>query len=127
MSASDLFGLTQKWQTAIYRKRYAFHTVCANQLAFRRDFMDWLSLNWHVWLAFEEEANRLWKRGCRHYSARTIGEFLRHQTAVREGPNEHGFKINNNFFPDLGRLYMLMTDRPGFFSKHVNPLSVRAA
>jgi hypothetical protein len=123
-----LYGAPQSWLTALYRKKYAFHVVVAEQRYFRVDFMDWLVTNWHVWLAFEHEGDRIWARGCRHYSARTIGEYLRHMTAVREGPNQYDFKINNTVFPDLARLYILMhPDRDGFFERRVNPLSVRAA
>lgn len=123
-----LYGAPQGWLSAIYRKRYAFHVVVAEQRYFRRDFMDWLITNWHVWVAFEFEADRIWNMGRRHYSARTIYEYLRHETVVKEGPNEYEFKLNNNVVPDLSRLYILMhPDRDGFFERRVNPLSVRAA
>jgi hypothetical protein len=123
-----LYGQPQVWLSAIYRKRYAFHVVVAEQRYFRADFMDWLITNWHVWLAFEHEADRIWGMGRRHYSARTIYEYLRHDTTVKEGPNELELKLNNNVVPDLARLYILMhPDRDGFFERRVNPLSVRAA
>lgn len=51
---------------------------------FRPDFRAWLADNFHIWLAFEREANHVWTTGRRHYSARTIGEYLRHETALRE-------------------------------------------
>jgi hypothetical protein len=72
---------------------------------FRADFADWLQENWPIWKAFEREANAVWRNGRRHYSARTIGEYLRHETALRE---DGEWKINNNIVPDMARLYGLM-------------------
>jgi hypothetical protein len=113
---------------AVYRKRMAFALVCAHQSAFRKDFMAWLSANWHVWLAFEREANAIWARGRSHYSARTICEVLRHETALRQDAPGEEWKINNCQIPDLARLYALMyPQRADFFETRVNPLSVRAA
>lgn len=115
------------WETDIYRKRFAFAMVCAGQKHFRNDFMSWLSENWHVWQAFEVHADAVWARGRRHYSARTIYEVLRHESALRE----HGggeWKLNNNAVPDLARLYGLMwPERVDLFEKRVGPLSARAA
>lgn len=123
-----LFGPPQPWQTAIYRRRMAFVLITANADRFRRDFLSWLSLNYAVWEAFELEADRIWDGGRRHYSARTIGEYLRHESALREKPNEHGFKLNDHYWPDLARLYMLLhPDRDGFFERRVSPLNLRAA
>lgn len=128
MTVLPLFGSPQHWQTDIYRKRYAFHVVVAEQRFFRRDFMDWLSRNYPVWIAFEHEADRVWARGRRHYSARTIGEYLRHESALREGPNEHGWKLNDHYWPDLARLYLHMhPEREGFFERRAGPLTLRAA
>jgi hypothetical protein len=116
------------WQTPIYRKRFAFALVCAEQRHFRVDFMAWLSENWHVWQEFEAQADRVWARGRRHYSARTIFEVLRHESVVKEAGNAEGWKLNNNVVPDLARLYGLMhPDRVDFFEKRVGPLSARAA
>lgn len=124
----SLFGEPVPWQTAIYRKRMCFVMVCAHPEFFRRDFMSWLSRNYPVWVSFEEEAERVWRRGRRHYSARTIGEYLRHESALREGPNEHGWKLNDHYWPDLARLYMLMRpDREGFFERRAGPATLRAA
>lgn len=123
-----LYGEPKSWLTAIYRKRYACHVVVAGQRYFRADFMDWVVSNWHVWLAFEAQADRIWDTGRRHYSARTIYEFLRHETMTKEGPNELELKLNNNVVPDLARLYLQMhPERSGFFECRVNPLSVRSA
>lgn len=68
-------------------------------------FAGWLAANLHVWRAFEREADRVWIRGRRHYSARTILEHLRHETALADSGVE--FKLNNNVAPDLARLYRL--------------------
>ncbi len=127
-AALPLFGPPQGWQTDLYRKRLTFTLVVFNAQAFRADFLDWLSRNYAVWIAFEHEADRVWARGRRHYSARTIGEYLRHESALREEANEHGWKLNDHYWPDLARLYMLMhPDREGFFERRAGPLTLRAA
>lgn len=98
----------------------------ANRAQFRADFPDWLADNAHVWLAFEREADRVWSRGRRHYSARTIVEVLRHESALAEVGGE--WKINNNTAPDLARLYLLRNpSRAGFFEFRQMPGSARAA
>lgn len=123
-----LFGAPVAWQTEIYRKRLTFVTVCAHPERFRPDFLDWLSRNFPVWLAFEREADQVWARGRRHYSARTIGEYLRHESALREAPNELGWKLNDHYWPDLARLYMLINpDREGFFERRASQFTKRAA
>jgi hypothetical protein len=74
--------------------------------SFRDGFQAWLVANTAVWHAFEREANRVWNRGRRHYSARTLIEYLRHNTALADDDIE--FKLNNNSAPDLARLYHLV-------------------
>lgn len=91
---------------------------------FRREFGEWLAENWHVYRAFEREADKLWSRGCRHYSARTIWHYLRHETAIREGLNAEGWKLNDCWTPSIGRLYMLLNPRrDGFFETRTSPTS----
>jgi len=121
------FGPTKRWQTDLYRKRLAFVLVCAHPEQFRHDFIDWLQKNYRVWIAFEYEADRMWARGRRHYSARTIGEYLRHESALREAPNELGLKLNDHYWPDLARLYLLFhQEREGFFERRAGPQTLRA-
>jgi hypothetical protein len=70
--------------------------------------------NWLVWATFEYHANQVWDSGRRHYSARTIGEVIRHHTLVQDSSAE--FKLNDHTFPDLARLYMMVhPERVGFF------------
>lgn len=127
-TALELYGPPRPWLTDIYRKRYIFHVVVYQQAQFRKDFMDWLSANWHVWLAFEYQADRIWDSGRRRYSARTIGEFLRHMSNIREAPNQHGWKLNDHYWPDLSRLYAAVhPERSEFFERRLQPLSVRGA
>lgn len=81
---------------------------------YRESFIGWLQDNWSVWLRFEFEANKLRERGRRHYSARTIGEYIRHSTSLRE--KEPTFKVNDHVWPDCARLYMeLHPAAAGFF------------
>lgn len=123
-----LFDEPQTWQTGIYRRRMAFTLVAAHAPKFRADFVQWLEANYSAWEAFEREADKIWNAGRRHYSARTIGEVLRHESALREKPNTHGWKLNDHYWPDLARLYALLhPDRDKFFELRVNPLSVRGA
>lgn len=72
---------------------------------FRKGFPDWLLANRALWERFEREALKVWHRGRRHYSARTIIEVLRHETAMAD--TDPDFKINNNCAPDLARLFRL--------------------
>ncbi|MFD0738274.1 hypothetical protein ACFQZQ_03085 [Lysobacter koreensis] len=93
---------------------------------FRDGFAGWLGLNRHVWLAFEREADKVWNRGRRHYSARTLVEYLRHETALTD--NGADYKINGNVVPDLARLYRLAhPERAELFELRVMPGSERAA
>lgn len=72
---------------------------------FPEDFKDYIAENPHVYEAFEREALRVIARGYRHYSARTIMEVLRHESALTE--NASVWKINNNQVPYLARLFAL--------------------
>lgn len=93
---------------------------------FLADFPAWLADNPHIFAAFSREADRVWSRGRRHYSARTIVEVLRHESALAEVGGE--WKINNNTAPDLARLYLLRNpSRAGFFEFRQMPGSARAA
>lgn len=93
--------------------RFLLHRVHEHRDRFRSDFPVWLAKNESVWKRFEQEANFLWINGRRHYSARTIIEFIRHETAVRQVDGD--FKINNSYVPDLARLYsVLHPERPLF-------------
>lgn len=97
------------------RRAFIQDRVAANTIRFRPDFPRWLADNYRIWERFETEANKVYARGRRHWSARTIGEYIRHETALIESP-DGDFKINNNRFPDMARLYlMLWPEREGFF------------
>lgn len=76
-------------------------------------FMDsfelYLSEQWAVWKAFEHEAQRIAFRGRKHYSAKTIVEWMRHETVVREAQSE--FKVNNNATSSFARLFVLRHPR----------------
>lgn len=119
MSANaDLFG----------REHTALVFVRCKPAMFRDDFAAWLQENWHVWSAFEREAGRIWDMGRRHYSARTIGEYLRHESIVREKKNDLGLKLNDHYWPDLARLYMMFhPEREGFFERRSGTGARRAA
>lgn len=87
-------------------------------------FAAWLCQNWHVWLAFAREANKVWDRGRKHYSARTIIEVLRHESALSDAGVE--YKLNDHNTPDLARLYRLtFPERAGLFETRVQPNTTR--
>jgi hypothetical protein len=67
------------------------------------EFDNWLIENNHIFEAFCDEAFKVWNKGYAHYSARTIVEFLRHHTNLRE--KSGGFKINNDAVPYMARLF----------------------
>lgn len=69
----------------------------------KNEFDTWLEENQHIFDAFCLEALKAKARGFEHYSARTIIEFLRHHTNLREASG--GFKINNDAVPYMARLF----------------------
>lgn len=95
--------------------------------AFRLDLQEFFTnpLHWVLWGTFVYEANNVWsiqnnaflmgfRKKAPHYSARTIGEVIRHHTNLVDATSE--FKVNDWLWPDFGRLYMLVyPDRCGFF------------
>lgn len=92
--------------------------VALNPEKYRPDFYEWLRENSHIMHAFEIEAERIWARGRKHYSARTIVEYLRHETLLAEAGGE--WKINDHFTPDCARLFVALNpDKPLFeFREH---------
>jgi hypothetical protein len=90
---------------------------------YRPDFAGWLEKNWHVYKEFQRRADRVWAAGRRHYSARTICEVIRHDSAIRELDGE--FKINNNRVPDLARIYCeANTHHMGLFAFRTNGVRI---
>lgn len=81
---------------------------------FRPGFIEWLADNLHIWTRFEDQANAVYERGRRHYSARTIIHYLRHETMLRE-VSDADWKINNDISPDLARLYLILYPERGTF------------
>jgi len=92
---------------------------------FRSDFNAYLDKNFHVFEAFSWEADKIWARGRRHYSGRTIIEALRHESNLCETLYSD-LKINDWYTPDLCRLYLSFNpDRVGFFELRTSQSSVR--
>ena len=80
---------------------------------FREDFPAWLHDNYPIYAEFERQARMIASRRD-FYSARTIVEVMRHNSALsdRDGP----FRMNNNRTPDLARLFSLIhPEHAGFF------------
>ncbi len=106
--------------------RMAMLLINQSQTPYRRDFLGYLEDNFHVFKAFEREADKIWNRGRRHYSGRTIIEVLRHESALAD--DGHEFKLNNNWTPDLCRLYMQFhPERVDIFETRTMPSEARAA
>lgn len=78
---------------------------------FTDDFLAYLPDNLHVYDAFEREALAVVERGRMHYSARTIIEVLRHESALRQTGD--AWKLNDHFTPYLARLFALMNPQAG--------------
>lgn len=111
----------------VARRQFVMRRAEGQAYQFRDDFVAWLQSNMPVWEGFEHHANSVYERGRRHYSARTIGEVLRHETALAEAVTVD-FKLNNNRWPDLARLYlMLYPEREGFFELRSNDQRSAAA
>lgn len=90
----------------LFDKPFPMNIVEANRHLFRDEFVEWLGQNLHIFAAFVKQAKYVKDVMRRdHYSSRTIGEWLRHNSNLREKGD--GFKINNNAFPPLARLIML--------------------
>jgi hypothetical protein len=97
----------------------------ANAHQFRRGFPAWLEENGHVWRRFAQVADEVRRRRA-HYSARTIVEVLRHESALSDTGDP--WKLNNNHAPDLARLYLLThPDAVDFFETRVPEASERTA
>ena len=77
--------------------------AAANSDKLSAEFIKWLPDNLSIWNAFVAETFKIIRRGHKHYSSRTILEFLRHHSAVSETNSE--FKINNNVQPYISRLF----------------------
>ena len=93
---------------------------------YRPDFAEWLVVNHAIWERFCAEANKVWACGRRHWSARTIIEYLRHETELAEVGGD--WKIDNNRAPDMARLYQdSFPERAELFSTRLMPTSRRAA
>jgi hypothetical protein len=69
----------------------------------QNEFDSWLKENSKIFESFCQEALKAKTKGFNHYSARTIIEFLRHHTNLREASG--GFKINNDAVPYMARLF----------------------
>lgn len=99
--------------------------VNANPHRYASDFAPWLLNNWHIWREFCRQADAMRERGRAHYSARTIIHWIRHNTALAEV--EGDWKVNNNFSPDMGRLYADLRGCPEFFEFRIVPGSSKRA
>jgi hypothetical protein len=92
---------------------FARSEILLNREHYAHDFYTWLNDNWHVYQAFAREADKVWARGRTHYSARTIIEYLRHETSVRETGDE--WKINDWYTPSMARLYVFFNPEKKLF------------
>jgi hypothetical protein len=94
----------------------ALAEVVLNPAGYREDFYDWLSINGAIYLAFEREAD-YWRlsRGKKRWGHRTVWEYLRRESALREATGN--WKLNDHYTKCCARLYVRL--HPGaehFFS-----------
>jgi hypothetical protein len=80
--------------------------IKSNPDKFSDEFHTWIQDNEPIFHAFCTEALKVHNRGRKHYSARTIVEFLRHHTTLQE--KDGVFKINDHCVPYMARLFDLM-------------------
>lgn len=73
---------------------------------FTSEFLAYLPDNLHIYAAFEREALKVVARGFKRYSARTIIEVLRHNSALAE--NGGPWKLNDHFTPFLARVFVIL-------------------
>lgn len=73
-------------------------------LGMRTKFVDWLKLNESIWAEFCDLASLMRGRGRTNWSARAILHVLRWHRALKD-PTDNVYKINNNWSPEMARLY----------------------
>jgi len=90
----------------LFDRQFPLDILDTNRGLFTDEFCEWIVEHIHIFSAFATQAKYV-KGVMRrdHYSSRTIGEWLRHNSALREKGD--GWKLNNDMFPDLARLCML--------------------
>lgn len=74
--------------------------------SFTPKFLADLPQNLHVFAAFEREALQVIRSGWKRYSARTIIEVLRHQSALSDV--SEAFKLDDHATPGYARLFALL-------------------
>ena len=87
-------------------KKAIVQLVELHKTVFRKKFHIYIQEQFQVFVEFCKLADKLWERGRRHYSSRTIGEKIRFDSDVSEVGST--FKLNDHSTPDLGRLYVLL-------------------
>lgn len=71
------------------------------------EFQTYIERNWHIVERAIVEAYRAKQGGKDRYSMRTIIEYIRHETELRDGSE---YQVNNNAAPAIARLAMVMID-----------------
>lgn len=103
--------MTSQLDLGLGRPHTAMTFIATKPTLFRPGFAPWLAENWGLYLAFEREANLVAATGRKHWSANTIIEYLRHETALRDNSSE--FKFNDRWISSIARLYPLMNPGRG--------------
>lgn len=109
MHASVAIRGAQNVRDEMSKMEVAIRVIFNNQLDFAPTFISWIEDNFGIYREFEKQALEIAKHRD-HYSARTIAEFIRHETTLREIRSgvDMGFKINNNSIPEMSRLFSLL-------------------
>ncbi len=86
---------------------YALLVIRRNPSVFRDDFGGWLNESgWSIWKRFEAQALAIGKKRD-HWSAYTIIEYLRHETALRDASDAE-FKLNQRWTSSVARLFAVL-------------------
>ena len=109
----------------VERKRAAMIFIDCKPHAFRSDFREWLTENWHVYIEFERRVDVLYRAGHRHWGARNVWENMRYDSAICELSGE--WKLNDHRPPCCARLWMMMHPScAGFFETRAGQSAVRS-
>jgi len=104
------------------RLALAIGEVAMNPTGYREDFYDWLVANGEIYIAFEREADYWRSRGRAKWGHRTIWEYLRRETAMREVSGQ--FKLNDHYTRNCAMLYLRMHPEAGQFFNFRDQVSV---
>ena len=85
----------------------AYVAYIANRTLFRDGFDDWIWDNLDFYRTFEAEALKVASTGRKKYAARTIVEYLRHWSAIKQ-VGSGSYKLNDHWTPSAAQLFRIL-------------------